>query len=84
MNALETPTKMADVVRLARPAIATSRFVKLPLAESATGYSVEAMNTKIKRGVWLEGHEYIRAPDGSLLVDMVGYELWAVGQRRAG
>jgi hypothetical protein len=56
----------------------------LPLAEVATGFSVAAMETKIARGVWLEGHEYVRAPDKSVLIDLQGYELWAAGQRRAG
>ena len=64
--------------------IAPSRYVKLPLFEQLSGYSVEAVETKIKRGVWLEGHEYVRAPDKNLLVDLVGYEKWAGNQRREG
>ena len=68
----------------ARVAVRPARYVKLPLAEAATGFSVAAMETKIARGVWLEGHEYVRAPDKSILIDLRGYELWAAGQRRAG
>lgn len=64
-------------------AIASARFVRIPLAAARTGYTVEAIETKIKRGVWLEDKEYIRAPDGAILVDMEGYERWAVGQRQA-
>lgn len=63
--------------------IVPARFVRIPLAAARTGYTVEAIESKIKRGVWLERREYIRAPDGCILVDMEGYERWAVGQRRA-
>lgn len=63
--------------------ISSARYVRIPLASARTGYTIEAIETKVKRGVWLEGKEYIRAPDGSILIDMEGYERWAVGQRRA-
>lgn len=77
---------MVQSATLEAPAVALhpARFVSLELASTITGYSVRAMQTKIDRGVWLDGHEYIRAPDGRILVDIKGYELWAVGQRRAG
>jgi len=67
-----------------RVSVMPARFVKLPLAERATGYTVAAMETKIARGVWLHGYEYVRAPDGAILIDLKGYETWAAGQRRAG
>lgn len=57
-------------------AVAPARYVKLALFEALTGYTVEACHTKIKRGVWLEGREYRRAPDGNILVDLLGYERW--------
>lgn len=63
--------------------IVSSRYVRIPLAAARTGYTVDAIEAKVKRGVWLEGKEYIRAPDGSILIDMEGYERWAVGQRQA-
>lgn len=64
-------------------AISSSRYVRIPLAAARTGYTVEAIETKVKRGVWLLGKEYIRAPDGAVLIDMEGYERWAEGQRLA-
>ena len=67
-----------------RVTVRPARYVKLPLAEAVTGFSVAAMETKIARGVWLENREYVRAPDKSVLIDLQGYELWAAGQRRAG
>ncbi len=27
-------------------------------------------------GVWVEGREYVRAPDNRVLVDLEGYERW--------
>jgi hypothetical protein len=63
--------------------LVSARLVKPPVAAQLTGYTVEAIHTKIKRGVWLEGHEYIRAPDGNILIDMEGYHRWAAGQRQA-
>jgi hypothetical protein len=68
--------------RRQRSSLAPARFVRIPLAAELTGYTAEAIMTKVKRGVWLEGKEYIRAPDGSILIDMEGYERWAVGQRQ--
>ena len=55
-------------------AIQPARFVTIPLAESLTGYTIGAIETKIARGVWVEGREWRRAPDGRVLIDMRGYE----------
>ena len=69
-----TPNRLP---RLAdRIAIATSRYVTIELAELKTGYTMDAINRKIDGGVWLEGKEWKRAPDGRRLVDMIGYEAW--------
>lgn len=65
-----------------RPDVA--RFVRIKVAAAITGYTERAIETKILRGVWLERHEYVRAPDGAILIDMEGYARWAAGQRRAG
>lgn len=53
------------------------RFVRPKKFEELTGYSVAAVEAKIKRGVWLAGQEYVRAPDGNILVDLLGFERWA-------
>ena len=62
------------------PVVGPARYVTIALAAMLTGYSVSAIETKIARGVWLEGREWKRAPDGRILVDMRGYEKWAEGQ----
>jgi len=53
--------------------VTISRFAEL------TGYSEDAARSKIKRGEWLEGRVWIKAPDGRILMDLEGYERWASG-----
>ena len=61
----------------------TARYVLLPLANLLTGYSVKAMERKIERGDWQEGKVWRRAPDGRILIDVVGYQRWVEGPRTA-
>jgi hypothetical protein len=58
---------------------ATIRHVTITKASELTGYTEDAIRAKIKRGEWLEGRVWIKAPDGRNLIDMEGYELWATG-----
>jgi predicted GIY-YIG superfamily endonuclease len=53
-----------------RAGLAPARFVRIPLAAELTGYSAEAIMTKVRRGVWLEGREYVIAPDRNVLIDL--------------
>lgn len=53
------------------------RYKTIRKASDETGYTEEAINSKIKTGVWLEGRVWIKAPDGRRLIDMEGYEKWA-------
>lgn len=57
-------------------AVATARYVLLPLANVITGYSVKAMERKIERGEWVEGQVWRRAPDGRIHLDIEGYQRW--------
>lgn len=59
-----------------------ARFVRIVKFCSETGYSDRAVETKIHRGVWIEGKEYVRAPDNNILIDMEGYNQWAAKQRQ--
>jgi hypothetical protein len=56
--------------------------VLIPRAAELTGYTPRAIKEKIAKGVWLEGREYVRAPDGHLMVSLKGYEQW-VAQGKA-
>ncbi len=64
--------------------ISPARYIRLPLFETVTGYTEKAVRRKIDEGVWLEGKEYMRAPDGHILVDLEGYYKWVENQRQAG
>jgi len=57
--------------------------VLLPLANLLTGYSVKAIERKIERGDWQEGKVWRRAPDGRILIDVLGYQRWVEGARAA-
>jgi hypothetical protein len=48
-----------------------------------SGYTEDAIRSKIKRGDWLEGRVYTKAPDGRILIDREGYEAWVIGQASA-
>lgn len=56
------------------------RYVTIPKFASESGYTEDAIRTKIKNGVWLEGHVWMKAPDGRILIITEGYERWAEGQ----
>ena len=57
------------------------RYVLLQKFEELTGYTVKAVERKIESGAWIEGHEYRRAPDGRVLVDLEGYSKWVENLR---
>ncbi|MBS0586775.1 MAG: DUF3596 domain-containing protein [Proteobacteria bacterium] len=42
-----------------------------------TGYSPDAVRSKISHGDWEIGKEYIKAPDGRILINIEGFEKWA-------
>jgi hypothetical protein len=63
--------------------VSTARYVLLPLANLLTGYSVKAMERKIERGDWQEGKVWRRAPDGRILIDVLGYQRWVEGPSAA-
>lgn len=52
-----------------------SRFVTIELAETVTGLTASAIRTKIGKGFWLEGRQYVRR-DGRVFIDLRGYERW--------
>ncbi len=58
-----------------------ARYVRVNKFAELTGYTDKAVRCKISEGVWLEGKLWRRAPDGAILVDLVGYELWVEGNR---
>jgi hypothetical protein len=63
--------------------VGTARYVLLPLANLLTGYSVKAMERKIERGDWQEGKVWKRAPDGRIVIDVLGYRRWVENPKAA-
>jgi hypothetical protein len=60
------------------------RYVRVNLFCQLSGYTDKAVRRKIQEGVWLEGAEYRRAPDGRILIDTEAYEKWVSAKRKAG
>lgn len=59
----------------------SARYITISKFAEASGYSEKAVRRKIEEGVWIEGRQFRRAPDGRILMDLQGYEAWAEGQQ---
>jgi len=57
------------------------RHVTIGKFSAESGYTEDAIRTKIKNGVWLQDVVWIKAPDGRVLIDTEGYEKWVAGQQ---
>lgn len=55
-------------------------YVTIGLAATVTGYAEGAIRKKIERGIWVEGREWRRAPDGRVLISLAGYTKWVEGR----
>lgn len=53
-----------------------SRYVTIDLFATITGLTPGAIRKRIERGVYVEGKQYRRAPDGRLWMDTKGHEQW--------
>lgn len=53
-----------------------AQYVLISRASELTGYTERAIVEKIKRGVWLEGREWVKAPDGHRMISMKGFAQW--------
>jgi hypothetical protein len=45
-----------------------------------SGYTIDAVHSKIKRGDWLEGVIWRKGPDGRRLISLENYDKWAEGR----
>ena len=57
------------------------RFITIKKFAEISGYSENAIRTKIRDSVWVEGYEWHKAPDGRNLIDTEGVERWVVNAR---
>ena len=64
-------------------AIAPADYIQIKLFCAITGYTEDAVNGKIARGVWREGVHYRRAPDRHILMHLPSYYLWAEHKQQA-
>ena len=55
--------------------VAPSRYVTIRLAAQLIGLTVRAIESKIARGMWIEGRQF-RRQDGNIYIDMKGVEQW--------
>lgn len=62
----------------------TARFVLIPKAAELTGYTAKAIRRKIESGVWMEGVECRKAPDGHWMIDIPAVERWVMSNQRLG
>lgn len=51
-------------------------WVLIPVFCSLTGYTDKAVRRKIQDGIWIEGIQYRRAPDGHITMNMMEYYKW--------
>ncbi|MES2784239.1 MAG: excisionase [Pseudomonadota bacterium] len=52
------------------------RYVQPKVFAKLTGYTEKAVERKRHEGIWREGREYHKAPDGRILIDLEGFESW--------
>ncbi|MGB0970380.1 MAG: hypothetical protein ACPGVG_05385 [Mycobacterium sp.] len=55
-------------------------WVRKERFEAISGYSLCAIDSKIKAGVWAEGKVWKKAPDGRILISITGYHRWVEDQ----
>jgi len=53
-----------------------TRYVRIKRFAELTGYTEKAVYRKIADGVWIQGREYRRAPDGNICIDLEGFQKW--------
>ena len=63
--------------------VAPIHYVRVPVFCELTGYTVDAVDGKVRKGVWLEGIHYRRAPDGHILIDLRAFHAWVENQPQA-
>lgn len=70
----QAPSQQAEALRaVSHPT--PSRFVTVELASAITGLSKAAIRTKISRGIWVDGRQYVKR-EGRVFIDLKGYERW--------
>ena len=58
------------------------RWLTIEKFAAESGYTPDAIRSKIKRGDWPEGKVWVKAPDGRILINTEGYEKWVTSQQQ--
>ncbi|MGJ7506857.1 excisionase [Variovorax sp. GT1P44] len=56
--------------------LAPDRYVMVRVYAAITGRSENSIRMKIRDGKWLSGREFIKDPDGTVLIDREGVQKW--------
>lgn len=60
--------------------MAGPRYMTVRKFSAESGYSEDAIRTKMRDAVWRQGEVWVKAPDGRILIDIEGFERWvAIG-----
>jgi hypothetical protein len=52
------------------------RYVTISKFSAESGYTEDAVRTKIRDGIWPENKVWKKAPDGRILINTEGYDEW--------
>ena len=52
------------------------RYQTIRKFSSESGYTESAIRTKIRDGIWLQNRQWVKAPDGRILIYVEGYYEW--------
>jgi hypothetical protein len=56
--------------------LAPDRFVVVRVYAAISGRTENSIRMKIRDGKWLEHREYVRDPDGTILIDREAVQKW--------
>ncbi len=59
-----------------------NEWVLISKAAQETGYTIEAIRTKTKRGVWPQGTMWKYAPDNRKVINLGAVRRWMAGSGR--
>lgn len=70
-RAVETRSCALQVIHPIPPYVSIAKFCQV-----MEGYSEKAIRQKIANGVWMQGREYVKAPDRHIFIKMEAFYKW--------
>jgi putative excisionase DUF1233 len=52
------------------------KWVLIKVLSQESGYTENAIRSKIKKGIWRDSVHYLKAPDGRIMFNMEAIEKW--------